>query len=247
MKYAVYVEGQSELLFVADVLQKYSDYDPAKCGFRCINLNTDDFKQLNHPMQGDEHSTDFYQIVNVNNDNRVVSKLRHDIPGLLKQGYNVVIGLKDVYGEAYQYLTKGSQRIDIQLIEQLHSQQFEAVQVPSGSDCRLHFAIMEFEAWMLALIENFVVGKGLDWTEVSQNLEIDITTDIESSVYHPYPLVKKIYRECGSDYNKHKEEILAFLSALTKADYENLRHSGRCASFGKFLNSLLGGPCPNLP
>ena len=30
MKYAVYVEGQSELLFVADVLQKYSDYDPAK-------------------------------------------------------------------------------------------------------------------------------------------------------------------------------------------------------------------------
>lgn len=176
-----------------------------------------------------------------------MSKLRHDIPSLLKQGYNVVIGLKDVYGEAYQYLTKGSQRIDIQLIEQLHSQQFEAVPVPSGSDCRLHFAIMEFEAWMLALIENFVVGKGLDWTEVSQNLEIDITTDIESSVYHPYPLVKKIYRECGSDYNKHKEEILAFLSTLTKVDYENLRHSGYCASFGKFLNSLLGGPCPNLP
>ena len=27
MKYAVYVEGQSELLFVADVLQKYSNYD----------------------------------------------------------------------------------------------------------------------------------------------------------------------------------------------------------------------------
>ena len=37
MKYAVYVEGQSELLFVADVLQKYSDYDPAKW---CQNSDT---------------------------------------------------------------------------------------------------------------------------------------------------------------------------------------------------------------
>ena len=41
MKYAVYVEGQSEMLFVADVLQKYSNYDPAKVGFKCINLTAD--------------------------------------------------------------------------------------------------------------------------------------------------------------------------------------------------------------
>ena len=33
MKYAVYVEGQSEMLFVADVLQKYSNYDPCKGRF----------------------------------------------------------------------------------------------------------------------------------------------------------------------------------------------------------------------
>lgn len=70
MKYAVYVEGKSELLFVADVLQKYSNYDPGVCGLRCINLNADDFERMNHPVQGDEQSARFYQIVNVNNDNR---------------------------------------------------------------------------------------------------------------------------------------------------------------------------------
>jgi hypothetical protein len=26
---------------VADVLQKYSNYDPAQCGFLCVNLNAD--------------------------------------------------------------------------------------------------------------------------------------------------------------------------------------------------------------
>lgn len=33
MKYAVYVEGKAELLFVADVLAKYSNYDPMVVGY----------------------------------------------------------------------------------------------------------------------------------------------------------------------------------------------------------------------
>ena len=83
MKYAVYVEGQSELLFVADVLQKYSAYDSQRCGFLCINLSADDYERMTFPQQGDEKSDDYYQIVNVNNDNLVVSKLKKDIPGLI--------------------------------------------------------------------------------------------------------------------------------------------------------------------
>ena len=102
MKYAVYVEGQSELLFVADVLQKYSGYDPGRCGFLCINLSADDFERMSFPRQGGEDSENYYQIVNVNNDNLVVSKLRKDIPGLISNGYNVLMGLKDVFGQAYE-------------------------------------------------------------------------------------------------------------------------------------------------
>lgn len=82
MKYAVYVEGQSEMLFVAYVLQEYFDYDPAKCGFLCINLNADVYERMNFPKQGDMNSGNYYQIVNVNNDNLVVSKLKKDIPSL---------------------------------------------------------------------------------------------------------------------------------------------------------------------
>ena len=65
MRYAVYVEGLSELLFVADVLQKYSNYNSEQCGFLCVNLNAEQYDRMNNPIQGDIHSVNYYQIVNV--------------------------------------------------------------------------------------------------------------------------------------------------------------------------------------
>ena len=211
MKYAVYVEGRSELLLVADVLQKYSDYDPSLCGFRCYNLKADDLSKMNNPIQGDENSSVYYQIINVNNDNFVISKLNKDFPG-----------------------------------EQLYEHQ-SGILKAHECDCRLHFAIMEYEAWMLALIENYVKNKGQNLLDLYTKFGINEDFDPEVDIYHPYPLVQKIFKACGSDYHKHDNDCLSFLSTLTKGDYENLRYSGRCASFRKFLDSLLGGECPIIP
>lgn len=246
MKYAVYVEGQSELLFVANVLQKYSNYNPVDCGILCINLTADNFERMSYPQQGDENSANYYQIVNVNNDNRVVSKLNKDIPGLVAQGYEVIIGLKDVFSEAYETMMGGQPIVDRAKIEQLHTIQSDVVNA-QGSDFRLHYAIMEYEAWMLALIEHYVVAKGQDMATVCQNLGINMACDPEQTIYHPYPLVRKIFQACGEDYHKHGKESFSFLSLLGVDDYERLRHSGHCVSFGKFLDSLMGGSCPQLP
>lgn len=247
MKYAVYVEGQSELFFVTDILQKYSEYDPERCGFLCINLSADDFERMSFPQQGDEGSKNYYQIVNVNNDNLVVSKLKKDIPRLISNGYNVLIGLKDVFGETYKQMMEGESRVDRTVIEKMHKEQCGAIGAPEESDCRLHFAIMEYETWMLALIERYVTSHGKDLAAVCSELGIDMAQDFEQTVYHPYPLVRKIYQACGEDYSKHGSESFSFLSTLTVEDYEELRYLGRCASFSKFLDSLLGGTRPTLP
>lgn len=246
MKYAVYVEGQSEMLFVAYVLREYSNYDPAKCGFLCINLTADDYERINFPKQGDIDSEVYYQIVNVNNDNLVVSKLKKDIPGLIAQGFNVIIGLKDVFGDVYGQLMKQKPEINRERILEMHSAQMDAINA-KDCDCRLHFAIMEYEAWMLALIEQYVVSKNKNLDDLCQQLNIDKNAGPETDVYHPYPLVRKIFQACDEDYHKHGKESLSFLSTLTRDDYERLRQSGKCASFSKFLDSLLGGQCPVLP
>lgn len=246
MKNAVYVEGTSELLFVADVLQKYSNYDPLQCGFICINLRRDDFEKMTFPRQGDEHSRDYYQIVNVNNDNLVVSKLRKDVPGLINLGYNVIIGLRDVYGDVYNDLTGGRRVIDDTQIKTMHDAQVNSIGDTSGTT-RLHFAIMEYEAWMLALIENYVVNQGQDVAALYSRMGISTNMDPEREVYHPYPLVREIYKACGGDYHKHGGELFSFLSTLSQADYERLRQSGKCASFSKFMDDLLGGTVRKLP
>lgn len=233
------------MLFVADVLQKYSGLDPNKVGFRCITLNNDTFSYVNYPVQGDETSANFYQIVNVNNDNLVVSKLKKDIPGLVEQGFEVILGLRDVYGDIYKSIVK-EQVTDRGVIAGLHATQSEQIRCDKCTT-RLHLAIMEYEAWMLALIEKYVVSRGSSIKGIEQQLNVDLHSDIEETVFHPYNLVQKIYRLLDESYHKHEGDQMSFLSTLQCEDYEALRHSGRCASFSKFLDSLLDNVETSLP
>ena len=56
MRCVVYVEGQSEMLFVADVLQKYLGYDGRTLGLRCFNLFANSSKPVGFPLRGNEQS-----------------------------------------------------------------------------------------------------------------------------------------------------------------------------------------------
>lgn len=238
MKFAVYVEGKAEMLFVADVLSKYSNYDSQVVGFQCINLNADDFEYVQYPVQGDENSETYYQIVNVNNDNRVISKLKQDIPNLTKQGYEIIIGLRDVFGADYDTICNKQQVIDRELIAEMYAIQSEQIRF-EGVDTRLRFAIMEYEAWMMALLDKYIVSKGGTPQEVFEAAGVDYKSDFENTVYHPYNKVQEIYRAMHATYGKHEGDYLSFLASLTKDDYEALRNSDRCASFKSFISSLL--------
>ena len=239
MKYAVYVEGKAEMLFVTDVLYKYSNYDPMIVGFKCINLNSDTFEYVAYPAQGEEStSRDYYQIVNVNNDNRVVSKLKQDIPNLMKQGFEIIIGLRDVFGVDYDNICSQRQAIDNGLIAQMHQAQSEQIKY-DGVDTRLHFAVMEYETWMMALLDKYILEKGYVPKEVFTAAGVDYNSDFEQTVYHPYKNVQKIFHVMNSRYDKHEDEHFAFLKCLARDDYESLRNSNRCTSFRSFMDSLL--------
>lgn len=238
MKCAVYVEGKAEMLFVADVLQKYLGYDSSKIGFQCINLNKNVYEAVSYPCQGNIASSEsFYQIVNVNNDNLVLSKLKRDIPGLISQGFEIIIGLRDVFGEDYKTICQ-NQTIDIELIGNMRKSHLNQLNF-NGADIRYHFAIMEYEAWMLALIDNFIISKGANPDSVFKSVGVAYNSDFEKTVFHPYNLVEKIYQTIGVHYGKHEDDYFSFLATLTKDDYEKLRNSNRCASFKLFIDSLL--------
>lgn len=237
MKYAVYVEGKAEMLFVADVLYKYSSYSPDIVGFQCINLNSNDFEYVKYPNQGDEHSLNYFQIVNVNNDHRVISKLKQDIPNLVQQGYEIIIGLRDVFGSDYDKICP-QQVIDTQLISEMLETQ--TLQLKYGdADTRLHFAIMEYETWMMALLDNFIINKGDTPVNVFATVGVNHDSDFEKTVYHPYNIVREIYHKLNTTYGKHERDYYSFLESISKEDYETLRNSKRCRSFKSFIDSLL--------
>ncbi|MGM9675787.1 MAG: hypothetical protein ACI3X9_10030 [Bacteroidaceae bacterium] len=238
MKFAVYVEGKAEMLFVADMLSKYSNYNPQAIGFRCINLNSDDFEYVQYPVQGDERSANYYQIVNVNNDNRVISKLKQDIPNLVKQGYEIIIGLRDVFGADYDTINTKPQVIDRNLVAEMYEIQSRQIQFKEV-DTRLHFAIMEYEAWMMALLDKYILSKGRNPEEVFVAAGVDYSSDFEDTVYHPYNKVQKIFQAVNETYGKHESDYHSFLASLAREDYDALRCSGRCASFRSFIDSLL--------
>lgn len=247
MKYAVFVEGKSELLFVAHLLQEYYAYNSNQLGLLCFSRKSKHVAQtLTYPKLGDSNSQNYYQIYNVGNDNSVVSMIRDRVEHLSDAGFDTIIGLRDAYSRELRDMMGESPKVDLNVIRDLHAKQVEAMK-GNGYDCRLHFAIMELESWMLCLIENELISHGKLIDDLNPDLSFDLNGDIENELFHPASNLEEVYTLLGKTYNKKTHDIESFLSRLNKNDFENLRHSGRSPSFTKFVDSLLGSPCPLLP
>ena len=105
-KLAVFVEGQTELVFVREFLVKWFDYDGKKIGFNCYNLWNNNLVDTSY-QYGDEKSENYYLIVNVGNDTSVLGKLRARMPFLVKNNYDIIIGLRDMFSDLYIKDAKG--------------------------------------------------------------------------------------------------------------------------------------------
>lgn len=239
MKYYVYVEGQSEALFVADILTKYSSSDYSALGFECYELLAGNERKVDYPKQGYINSTDFYHIVNIGNDNSVVSAILHNAERLHGEGYEVVIGLRDVYSKQYDKLVKRT-GIDNALVERMCSNALSFLQENVNvHNWQLRFAVMEYEAWMLAMAESYLIAHECDPSEVEKDLKINFNCDPETTYCRPTKKIEAIFEFMNRKYGKHKHDTHSFLAALNWKDYLELKESDKCKSFNGFLTTLL--------
>jgi hypothetical protein len=147
---AVFVEGQTELVFVREFLKQWYGYDANVIGFACYNLQNNEFRDAEY-QYGSEDSENYFMLVNVGNDNSVLSKILSRLAYLVSQGYQLVIGLRDMYSKQYVQ-DAGGHVID----EEVNLKHFDAVRdvlkdVENGEKVDFHFAIMEVEAWLLGM------------------------------------------------------------------------------------------------
>ena len=76
---AAFVEGQTELVFVREFLKQWYGYDASVIGFACYSLQNNEFRDAEYQY------------------GRILSRLAY----LVSQGYQLVIGLRDMYSKQY--------------------------------------------------------------------------------------------------------------------------------------------------
>ncbi len=238
-KIAVFVEGQAELILTRELLKQMFEFQDIR--IECHALIND---QLNYAPYdfGDKDAPFFYMIVNVGNDNSVLSKIKSRVEGLTQKGFCKVVGLRDVYGDVYKKANKNQRTINQELIKRfISANQAEIDATGHAREIRFIFAIMEVEAWFLGLREIFTgIDPCLTWEHIKTQLGYDLEKDDpETTHYHPAATIGDIFGLVGRKYDKHGRDVEPLVNPLTKEHYNELKQIDKCATFTKFVEELL--------
>lgn len=227
MKKVVYVEGVTELVFVYNLICTHYYYNGAQV--QVHNINLDPVAGLQIPADfGTQDAPDYYQLVCVGGDSGVVSYMKERYKGHVDAGFDVIVGLKDVYGSAYTRLA--GHEYKTAEINRLVAGQKE--QLAEHERAHLCFAIMEVEAWILGMNDSLVRSY--------PEIKLQADSDPETAYVHPYKVLHDALGAVGVQFEKHWGDILAVLNRFSKENFEQLYHSAHCSSFKVFYDVLFG-------
>lgn len=237
MKVAIYVEGITEAAFVYQLIKEYYQSDWTAFRLECLNLDPQEAaKDLRN--YGDETASDYYLIYDSCSDTSVSSDIKNRINSHLEAGFDKVVGLRDVYSETYKSLYP--QQFNETSVTTFIQDITEALAIyDKGGLIRLRFAIMEIEAWLLAVDGLFQrIDPRVDVKWLQDKTKIDIEKDPEKEYFHPYSHLENIYKSISRIYGKHWDAIKELIFKLTQTDFDTLYQSGKCNSFRDFHDAI---------
>jgi Domain of unknown function (DUF4276) len=228
-KVVIYVEGNTELVFVREYLKIMFDNQTLEIECRKRRSNRLD----NAPYDTKNTNALFhFRIIDVGGDDKVLDEILADEKLMTSAGYERIIGLRDMFSESYKKVVKQPLRIDVnanqKFIARAESRIKENAKNPEK--IKFHFAIMEIEAWLLA-IPNIWIKKGVSQEQLKKVFKADYQTiDPET--------IKAILKTINENYGKHASEVESLVSHINKQDFEALEQSSRCHSFKTFTHSV---------
>jgi len=235
-RFAIFVEGQTELITVRELLLRKFNY---VVSIECITL----FKKGNLrkvPYDFSNPDAQFlFQIINVEGDKAVLSRILEREKRMWTAGYERIIGLRDMYSEDYR---EESSQIDNEITQKFIDDHNERIKNRSQYPEKIVmcFAIMEIEAWFLGMYQIF---EKLDLRLTVEYIKTQTGIDLknvnpETAFFHPVEQMEAIYNIAGLNYDKSKEVIETIANYLKQEDYTDLLNSCKCHSFRKFYQAL---------
>lgn len=214
----VVVEGKSELIYVRNLLRQL--LDASELSFQCFQLDGDDLKVARYSQINKKARTHFV-IINVGNDEKVVSFIRENEVQLFSRGYIKIIGLRDMYSQVYGKLSRG--RIDDKITEQITDSHNRVIlEFRNNLNIKLYFSIMEIESWWITMTTLFLKIDGRLTSEyIERKLKVDIEKiNPETHFYKPSAFIKKIFKLIGRTYGKTTSDVESITSKIDKNDLE---------------------------
>ena len=229
-KIVLFVEGQAEQIFIREMLLRRYVYDGNIVCIRCLQLISEQLETAEYDY-GNENAPNYYMIINAGGDNKVMSAMLRRQAGLIAKGYQMIIGLRDMYSKFYR--AQSPSVVSSELNKEFLMSARQQIQEAKVSNIIIHFAIMEVETWMLALLDKW---KGdIQDSDILQYFNPD---DNLEEIYHPAEIVTAITGISGVPYDKHASQVNSIMSNIGWDDYKDLYQSNRCPSFNAFVNDL---------
>jgi hypothetical protein len=148
--------------------------------------------------------TDYYVLIyDCGGETNVKGYLMAHREKLVRSGYQMVLGLRDVYPNfARDEVRKLDRGLNYRLPQK-------------GAHTRIHLAIMETEAWFLGEFHHLLkVNRKLTPAFVNKHLGFNPSTENMEEREEPAMDLKAIYQLVGHDYTKKRDRLNAVVSKL---------------------------------
>lgn len=219
-KLAIFVEGQTEQLFAEKLLVEIAGAKKLRIEKRKARGGRKNKRRLRllETTAVDSQQEYFLLIVDCGEDERVGSDIRERYGNLVAQGYQAIIGIRDVFPQEREDIPKLREGLRYKL----RTGPIEVLFV---------LAIMEIEAWFIAEHTHFArISDELTTERIKASIGFDPSTDDVELRDHPSQDLHEIYNLAGYFYKKSKTDVERTVDAL---DYARIY-----LALGKRLNDL---------
>jgi hypothetical protein len=238
---AIFTEGKTERIFVRECLFRL--FDPARIRFECYELLAHNLLAAPYvyPSTPNPQAEVFFMIVDCHGDEGVLSTIKEREHSLIEKGYDAILGLRDMYCDAYHRLAHGliKDNVSKRLI-QAHAAEMQRMK--HYDRIKLYYAIMEIEAWLLGMYDLFQkIDPILTTKYIKQELGIDLENmDPQLSFYRPSEELNAVLALCGRRYKKKEGDVERLCAKIELKDLDDVISNNRCKSFKEFRDAIVG-------
>jgi len=220
-KAAIFVEGQTEQIFVERLLIEMAGQQ--NIAFHLEQWNAKQFIALKSDPVSDQQW--FVIIIDCRGDGAVVSAIRSRYQSLIGAGYDLVLGLRDLYPMSHNELPLLQAGI--------------ASVLPVGNPpATIVVAVAEVESWFVQENTHYArIDANLTQNAIFAATGFDINAGLAESLAQPSATLDQAYGLVGMRYTKKKSHVGRTVGAL---DFEHLYLDRRqmLNSFNEFANQI---------